>query len=144
MKKGLVITPEDFNGVDWIAKMKELGLNTLGLHSGGGASHDVTAVLGDYAKEEFRKRVADAGLDLEYEDHAADSLLDRSLFKTHPEYFPMHCISGERREKGNWCISNPDVAELLASNSWCRPHTGIISGAVIFLAAGVIAPHVPA
>ncbi len=117
MKKGLVITPEDFNGVDWIAKMKELGLNTLGLHSGGGASHDVTAVLGDYAKEEFRKRVADAGLDLEYEDHAADSLLDRSLFKTHPEYFPMHCISGERREKGNWCISNPDVAELLASNA---------------------------
>ena len=113
----LVITPEDFNGVDWIAKMKELGLNTLGLHSGGGASHDVTAVLGDYAKEEFRKRVADAGLDLEYEDHAADSLLDRSLFKTHPEYFPMHCISGERREKGNWCISNPDVAELLASNA---------------------------
>ena len=89
----------------------------LGLHSGGGASHDVTAVLGDYAKEEFRKRVADAGLDLEYEDHAADSLLDRSLFKTHPEYFPMHCISGERREKGNWCISNPDVAELLASNA---------------------------
>ena len=29
MKKGLVITPEDFNGVDWIAKMKELGLNTV-------------------------------------------------------------------------------------------------------------------
>ena len=43
MKKGLVITPEDFNGVDWIAKMKELGLNTLGLHSGGGVEGEYIA-----------------------------------------------------------------------------------------------------
>ena len=101
MKKGIVITPEDFNGVDWFAKMKELHLNTLGIHSGGGASHDVLQVLGDFGGEEFRKRTALAGLDLEYEIHAANSLLDRSLFQRNSALFPYNSTAGKRTENGN-------------------------------------------
>ncbi len=117
MKKGLVITPNDFNGVDWIARMKELHLNTLGIHSGGGASHDVLAVLGPYAEAGFRSKVREAGLELEYEVHAADVLLERSLFETHPEYFPQEYIRGSRTPLGNWCVTNPGVRARLAENA---------------------------
>ena len=117
MKKGIVITPEDFNGVDWFAKMKELHLNTLGIHSGGGASHDVLQVLGDFGGEEFRKRTALAGLDLEYEIHAANSLLDRSLFQRNSALFPYNSTAGKRTENGNWCISNPETGKLLGENA---------------------------
>ena len=112
-----MITPEDFIGVDWIARMKELRLNTLGIHSGGGASHDVLAMLGSYAAAEFHSKVRDAGLELEYEVHAADVLLERSLFETHPEYFPQDYLTGERTARGNWCVTNPEVRRRIAENA---------------------------
>ena len=102
-RKGVVVTPEDFEGVDWIGKCAELGLNTLGIHSGGGAGHNVLEKLGRFSEESFRAEALASGIDIEYECHAPHELLPRSLFAEHPEYFPYSWHGGMRVESGNWC-----------------------------------------
>ncbi len=117
-KKGVVVCPSDFNGVNWIEKLKANGLNTLGIHSGGGNGRDVLAVLGEYGKAEFRQQVADAGLDYEYELHASKNLLPESLFETHPEYFVQALHSKIRTQNLNWCVTAPGVLEnVIAENA---------------------------
>ncbi|MBO7741252.1 MAG: DUF4838 domain-containing protein [Victivallales bacterium] len=116
MKKGIVVVPDDFKGVDWVEKVRAAGLNTLGMHSGGGAAHDIFEVLGEYGEDAFRQRVKDAGLDLEYELHASRNLMPEALFETHPEYF-MQTLRSLKRVKGhNWCVTNPDALAVLAEN----------------------------
>lgn len=115
--KGLVLTPADFKGVDWIKKMADAGLNTLGIHSGGGEAHNVIETLGSFADQPFRDQVAAAHLDWEYESHASNHLLDPALFEEHPEYFARTLRSGGRSKLGNWCVSTPGVLELVAENA---------------------------
>ena len=117
LKKGVVLTPDDFIGVDWLAKFKEIGLNTLGLHSGGGPGHNVLEHLGDCASTEFHEKVKAAGIDYEYELHAPHDLLPRDVFNTHPEFFiqPM----GPKKERvttGNWCGGTKAALDTIAAN----------------------------
>ena len=116
-KRGIILTPADFDGVDYLKLMHETGLNTLGIHSGNGANHDLFARLGRFATPEFRAEVAAAGLACEYETHAASSLMDPSLFPAHPEYFAVDAKTGERTCKRNWCITHPDVPAMVADNA---------------------------
>lgn len=116
-RKGLVLTPSDFNGVDWITKMSKNGLNTLGLHSGGGEAHDIITNLSVTANSDFREQIAAAGLDFEYELHAPNNLLDRALFDSHPEYFPRVLRENVRTSVGNWCVSNPDGLSIIAQSA---------------------------
>ena len=117
-KKGVVLVPGDFKGVDWIEKLKSNGLNTLGMHSGGGASHDVLEGLGYYASDEFRSTVAAAGLDYEYELHASKNLLPDALYETHPEYFIQTLRSKIRARNLNWCVTAPGLLEnVIAQNA---------------------------
>ena len=118
-KKGIVLTPPDFSGVNWKERLTALRLNTLGIHSGGGAKHDVLQQLGVTASEEFRQSFYSAGIDCEYEVHAATSLLPDSLFETHPEYFALCFREQTRNPTTNWCISNPDVPAILSANAAC-------------------------
>lgn len=116
-KKGIVVLPSDFQGIDWISKAKALNLNTIGLHSGGGPNHDVLKTLDEYASKAFQQKVIDAGLDLEYENHVPNMFLPRTLFNEHPEYFPLNYMDSSRLIEGNWCISNPEVRELILTNA---------------------------
>ena len=117
LRKGVVLTPDDFIGVDWLAKFKEIGLNTLGLHSGGGPGHNVLEHLGDCASTEFHEKVKAAGIDYEYELHAPHDLLPRDAFATHPEYFiqPMGAKK-ERVTTGNWCGATKAALDFIAAN----------------------------
>ncbi len=112
-KKGVVITPDDFVGADWCALAREYGLNTLGIHSGGGANHDAVERFGAYGQEEFRIRCRESGLECEYEFHAAASLLDRTLFEQKPEYFAQEFLNGRRTPDLDWCVTHPETVELL-------------------------------
>ena len=117
LRKGVVLTPDDFIGVDWLAKFKEIGLNTLGLHSGGGPGHNVLEHLGNCASTEFHEKVKAAGIDYEYELHAPHDLLPRDVFNTHPEFFiqPM----GPKKERvttGNWCGGTKAALDTIAAN----------------------------
>ena len=117
-KKGVVLVPDDFKGVDWINKLKTNGLNTLGMHSGGGDSHDVLAGLGWYGSDEFRQSVAAAGLDCEYELHASKNLLPDALYDRHPEYFIQTLRSKIRARNLNWCVTAPGLLEnVIAENA---------------------------
>lgn len=116
-RKGVVVTPADFQDADWVRLLADHGLNTLGIHSGGGAAHDVVARLGKFAGAAFRAKVAEAGLDWEYELHAPHQLMDYALFATHPEYFPQSLRNRERIDTGNWCVSAPPVLPLVAENA---------------------------
>lgn len=117
-KKGVVITPDDLQGVDWIDKLKVNGLNTLGIHSGGGTGHDVIESLGHCASDEFRSTVAAAGLDYEYELHTSKNLLPDALFETHPEYFIQTLRSKIRARNLNWCVTAPGLLKnVIAENA---------------------------
>lgn len=116
-KRGIILTPADFNGVDYLKLMNETELNTLGIHSGNGANHDLFERLGRFATPEFRVEVAAAGIECEYETHAASALMDPSLFAAHPEYFAVDGKTGERTCKRNWCITHPDVPAMVADNA---------------------------
>jgi hypothetical protein len=116
-KKGVLVLPGDFQGVDWVAKAKEFGLNTLALHSGGGPNHDVLAALGHYGTRQFQDRVSAAGLSLEYENHVPNFLLPRDLLASKAEFFPLHHRAGERLDTGNWCIASAALRDLLRENA---------------------------
>ncbi len=115
MHKGIVITPADFRNADWPEIMRRNSLNTLGLHSGGGARHDVMAALGTTVSKAFTTGLQSVPLDYEYELHVVDELLNRRLFAEHPEYFTWQ--NGQRRESGNWCISNQELTGHLEENA---------------------------
>lgn len=117
MRKGVVLTPADFVGVDWIALMKSLGLNTLGIHSGGGAAHDVLNTLGIMAKPEFQDQLRTAGIDYEYEIHVPHELMPRDLFANHPEYFALPFRAKERTANGNWCSAQAEALHIVSNNA---------------------------
>ncbi len=114
MRKGIVVTPSDFKDANWPEMMRRFSLNTLGLHSGGGARHDVIAALGSTMSETFISDLKSMQLDYEYELHVVDELLDRKLFSEHPDYFI--CREGARCEAGNWCVSNTDAMKHIGDN----------------------------
>lgn len=115
--KGVVITPADLPGANWPERMKELNLNLLGIHSGGGPAHDVLEVLGHTATEEFRNRITSLGLGIEYEQHSSHMLLPRRLFAEHPEYFIHDRKWNRRSDTGNWCLANPGTRAEIRKNA---------------------------
>ena len=116
-KKGIVAVPDDFEGVDWISKAKSAGLNTLGIHSGGGKAHDIFVNLREFATPEFQRKVSEAGLDLEYELHASKNLMPDSWFEAHPEYFQQTQRSQIRVKDYNWCVSNSQTLKIIGESA---------------------------
>lgn len=115
--KGIVLTPADFLEREWIDEITSSGLNLLGLHSGGGKSHDVIEKLEFTGTEAFRTRLVNSGLDWEYELHTPYNLMPRELFETHPEYFPEQLRVRERDKDGNWCVSSPGALQIVTENA---------------------------
>lgn len=115
--KGIVLVPSDFEGVNWVEKLAAANLNTLGMHSGGGAAHDVRKELKFMREAAFRKQLAEQGLDYEYEIHCSHDLIDHALAETHPEYFPADYRRRETITDGNWCVSNPEALKLVVENA---------------------------
>lgn len=117
MKKGLVVVPSDFNGHDWVERLQKLQLNTLGLHSGGGAAHHVLDKLDFTTSRDFIDHVKAAGLDYEYELHAPADLMPVGLADSHPEYFA--CDDKGERHPGhtNWCGSADGALTTVADHA---------------------------
>ena len=91
---GAVIHPEELSDT-WLERMKQAGLNVLGLHPVGGVHADQS--LKDMIEDEFLPekqalyaRARSMGLEIEYEMHALSYLLPRRLFKRHPDWFRMN------------------------------------------------------
>ena len=120
MKKEILIHTDELNR-KWIDRMSAEGGEVLGLHPvGGNESVDsLEHLLRSFRDPEFRELVdyaAERGLEIEYEMHAAGYLLPRGLFAAHPEYFRMN-ENGERVSDYNFCISNKDALDIVASRA---------------------------
>ncbi len=117
MKKGIIVAPGDFSGLDWVKKCADLQLDTLAFHTGG-RNHDILKELDFSFSPEFKSRCAGHNIFCEFEEHTAGVMLAPELFPQHPEYFALNA-DGSRApgERTNWCISSAGMRDLLRENA---------------------------
>jgi hypothetical protein len=108
-RRGIVFTPPDLNGPDWVPLMVDSGLNLVALHGG---IEEVTALVESEAGRRFMADAEAAGLEREYELHAMGWLLPRDRFAEHPDWFRMD-RHGERRPDANLCPSHPEALAIV-------------------------------
>ena len=119
-RRGIIVHPEDLT-LDWIERMADAGLNTLGLHPvGGQRAHESLQRAIDAHNSQESKRLREAaeklGIHVEYEAHVMAWLLPRGLHAQHPEWFRMN-EAGERVADFNLCASNPEALEFVAART---------------------------
>ena len=119
-RRGIIVHPEDLT-LDWIERMADAGLNTLGLHPVGGvkAHESLQRAIDWHATEEsraLREAAAQRGIFVEYEAHVMAWLLPREMFAEHPDWFRMN-EKGERVADFNVCASNPEALEFVAERT---------------------------
>ena len=120
MKNSMIIHPDELSK-EWIDKLRDAGIGTLGIHPCGGknAFESLEELLKRMQTPQYRDLIDYAhscGVEVEYELHAMGYLLMRDLFGAHPEYFRMN-ENGERTSDYNLCVSNPDALDLVAKNA---------------------------
>lgn len=111
-KRGILVHPEDLTP-EWIAGMKQAGLNLLGLHPAGGAKAHLTLqqAIDLHASPAMKQMISlakDHGISVEYEAHAMRWLLPSALFDRNPNWFRMN-EKGERTADFNLCASHPEA-----------------------------------
>jgi len=102
--RGLILGWSDINKssvIDYISIAQEYGLTTF-------------SIFNYMDLSQFKKKCEDAGIDIEYEEHAMSSLLPQGLMLTHPEYF--HMTSKGERKAGNGCPSCAGALETVRNN----------------------------
>ena len=119
-RRGILVHPEDLTR-DWISRMADARLNTLGLHPvGGRMAHESLQRAIDChmlpGSRRLRAMAADRGINVEYEAHVMAWLLPRHLFDRYPDWFRMN-DKGERAADFNMCASNPDALDYVAERT---------------------------
>jgi hypothetical protein len=102
-RRGIVFTPGDLDGPDWVPLLAGAGLNLVALHGG---VDEVVAFTKSASGRRFLAEAEAAGLAREYELHAMSWLLPRELFAEHADWFRMD-RHGERQADANLCPSHP-------------------------------------
>ncbi len=120
MKKEILVHPDELTEKS-IRRAKALGISAIGIHPAGGdlADETLSDLLALAKTDEFRRKIDYArseGLTVEYEFHAMKSLLPRSLFPTHPEFFRMN-EDGVRTPDNNCCPSSAGALERIGENA---------------------------
>ncbi len=113
-RQGFVICPyscRNTSGIDWAMLMKKAGLNTLGIHNGGGLQNarKLGQVLKTMIGHNLLQSCRNFGIDVEYELHAMSSLLPRRLFSSHPEWFVYNEKQKKRVRDYNFCFHAPQA-----------------------------------
>ena len=119
-RRGIIVHPEDLT-FDWIDRMAEAGLDTLGLHPVGGvkAHESLQRAIDWHATDEsraLRDYAAAKGIHVEYEAHVMAWLLPREMFSEHPDWFRMDG-HGARVPDFNLCASNPEALEFVGQRA---------------------------
>lgn len=93
--------------IDYVAIAKRNGLNTFSVYN---------APRGTKVWTDFEKRCADAGIDIEFEEHMMSFLLPRDCFDSHPDWFRMD-KDGNRTKDANGCPSSEGALEEVSRNA---------------------------
>ncbi len=117
--KGILLFPADVDSVpEWPRMAKEAGLNTIGLHPGGGHLHGITKGLENWVEgskgKTFLANCRKHGIEVEYEIHAVKELLPRALFSKDPSMF--RSVGGKRVQADNLCVHSHDALKELSKN----------------------------
>ena len=125
--RGVVLVPDDLSLADWPDRAAKAGLTTVALHHGTSPAA-VAAFVGSPPGRAFLERCAQLGLEVEYELHAMNELLPRSLFATEPLLFRLNA-QGERTADANLCVHSARALEIVSTNALrlarqLRPTTG--------------------
>lgn len=121
MKKKLIIHGYELRK-EWIDRMVDLGIDTIGIHPiGGQKAHEYLEndLKNLYPSSTYRKLIDYAkskGLQIEYSLHAMSYLLPRSLFDTHPTYFRKD-ENGKYTNDFNFCPSNEDALSYVCDRA---------------------------
>ena len=116
MRKGLVVLHGDF-GEYWLQAVKRLNIKTLGLHANP-FQISVDGFLSFVEKQ--RKTIGyleESGVSVEYDLHALNYLLPRSLFKDDATLFRIN-EKGERVADYNGCPSSERALKIIEENSY--------------------------
>jgi hypothetical protein len=113
--RGVVLIPEDLTWAAWPDRAAEAGLTTVALHHGQSVSEVIKCVNSE-AGQEFLRRARRLGLQVEYELHAMNELLPRSLFNEDKSLFRMD-DKGERVRDSNLCVHSARAQEIVAANA---------------------------
>lgn len=131
-KRGVVVYPDDITSLglgEWERRIDRAGINLIGLHAA--TVNDPIDTLEAFIRSEagraFLDLCARKGVDVEYELHALGTLLPRSLFDAHPEWF-REDEAGERVADYNLCFSSEAVIEAIRPQlerllDWMKPTT---------------------
>ena len=116
----LLIHPEELSE-EWIDRLVQNRIPTLGLHPVGGKhAHrslaDLMERMDDPAFCALLDKAHERGLRIEYEMHAARFLLPADEFEAHPEWFRMN-DEGQRTPDYNCCASNDEALDAMAEKA---------------------------
>ncbi len=128
--RGVVVYPSDIRTLgleEWGRRIDLAGLDVIGLHAA--TSNDPIDTLEAFIRSrlgrDFLLLCKERGVAVEYELHALETLLPRSLYETHPELF-REDENGERVADYNCCFTSPAVIEAIRPQlerllDWMRP-----------------------
>lgn len=111
--KGIVLTVNDLENVDWAALAHESGINTIGTHI------RPQQVADFMATEKGRKFLDDCnryGIHVEHQLHAVSELLPRDLFEKDSTMFRMD-RKGRRRNDVNLCVHSEAALDTVAARA---------------------------
>ena len=118
--KGILLFPSDIDGVpEWPRIAAEAGINTIGIHPGGGHLEGILKGMEQWLSSDsyknFIEKCKQYEIEVEYEIHAIKELLPRELFDNNPTLFRMD-QQGVRHREDNFCIHSKQALELLCNN----------------------------
>ncbi|MBO6248821.1 MAG: DUF4838 domain-containing protein, partial [Bacteroidales bacterium] len=111
--RGVVLSVDDLETVDWPAIAKEAGINTIGTHI---TPSQVSGFIRSDKGKVFMEDCARYGIDVEHQLHAMGDLLPRDLFESDSTMFRMD-RNGCRVPDFNCCAHSEAALEIIAGNA---------------------------
>jgi len=120
-KKGFILAHTELDA-RMVERLKESGLDLLGIHPGGGdgAAHLLDELLEYLKKPEFRSMLTELeenGFEIEYELHALNWLLPKSVLDCHGDWKRVN-DQGERTDRYNFCVSADGVLDYISDRCY--------------------------
>lgn len=111
--KGIVLTVNDLENVDWALLAHENGINTIGTHI---RPQQVADFMATAKGQKFLNDCNKYGIHIEHQLHAVSELLPRNLFEKDSTMFRMD-RKGRRRNDVNLCVHSKAALDTVAARA---------------------------
>ena len=120
-KKGFILAHSELDE-RMVERLKESGLDLVGIHPGGGVKaaewlDELLELLQDEKFKGMLSELEESGIELEYELHALDWLLPKSILEEHPEWKRVNG-KGERAADFNFCATNKEALDYISDRAY--------------------------